>query len=110
LTGTPNRRTVYADMAYKALTVEELLELMKKIQGEKTNTEFAADLGISKQYLCDIYNGRKVPSETVSASLGFTQKVETRYVPSVTDASEETPRAPAAAKPKAARSRKRDSR
>ena len=33
-------------MAYKALTVEELLALMKKIQGEKTNTEFAADLGI----------------------------------------------------------------
>ena len=41
-------------MAYKALTVEELLALMKKIQGEKTNTEFAADLGISKQYLGDI--------------------------------------------------------
>jgi len=97
-------------MAYKALTVEELLELMKKIQGEKTHTEFAADLGISKQYLCDIYNGRKVPSETVSASLGFTPKVEMFYVPSATAASEETPRAPAAAKSKAARPRKRDSR
>jgi hypothetical protein len=109
LTRTLNERTVYADMAYKALTVEELLELMKKIQGEKTNTEFANDLGISKQYLCDIYNGRKIPSETVSASLGFTPKVEMFYVPSATAASEETPRAPAA-KPKAARSRKRDSR
>jgi hypothetical protein len=50
-------------MAYKALTVEELLQLMKKIQGEKTNTEFAAEIGISKQYLTDIYNGRKVPSD-----------------------------------------------
>jgi hypothetical protein len=109
LTRTLKWRTVYADMAYKALTVEELLDLMKKIQGEKTNTEFAADLGISKQYLCDMYNGRKIPSETVSASLGFTQKIVTRYVPSATDASEETPRA-ADAKPKAARSRKRDSR
>jgi hypothetical protein len=97
-------------MAYKALTVDDLLGLMKKIQGEKTNTQFAADLGISKQYLCDIYNGRKVPSDTVSASLGYTQKVETRYVPSVTDASEEMSRAPASAKPKATRSRKRDSR
>jgi hypothetical protein len=97
-------------MAYKALTVEELLGLMKKIQGDKTNTQFAADLGISKQYLCDIYNGRKIPSDNVSATLGFTSKVETFYVPSTTDANQEMPRAPAAAKPKAARSRKRDSR
>jgi hypothetical protein len=97
-------------MAYKALTVEELLGLMKKIQGEKTNTEFAADLGISKQYLCDIYNGRKIPSETVSATLGFTPKMEMFYVPSATAASQETPRATAPPKPKAARSGKRDSR
>lgn len=97
-------------MAYKALTVEELLGLMKKIQGEKTSTQFAADLGISKQYLCDIYNGRKVPSETVSATLGFTAKVETRYVPSATAANAEASRVPAPGKPKATRSRKRDSR
>jgi hypothetical protein len=97
-------------MAYKALTVEELLELMKKIQGDKTHTQFAADLGISKQYLCDMYNGRKVPSETVSSTLGFTTRVETRYVPSVTAASEEMSRAPATRKSKATRSRKRDSR
>jgi len=97
-------------MAYKALTVEELLGLMKKIQGEKTDTQFAADLGISKQYLCDIYNGRKVPSDTVSATLGFTAQVVTRYIPSATAASEEMSRASAAPKPKATRTRKRDSR
>jgi hypothetical protein len=97
-------------MAYKALTVDELLGLMKKIQGEKTNTQFAADLGISKQYLCDIYNGRKVPSDTVSGSLGYSQRVVTRYVPSATATREEMSRAPAPAKPKATRSRKRDSR
>ncbi|HZE27821.1 MAG TPA: hypothetical protein VE083_10555 [Terriglobales bacterium] len=110
MTSTQFRRTVYAVMAYKALTVEELLGLMKKIQGEKTDTQFAADLGISKQYLCDIYNGRKVPSDTVSATFGFTAKVETRYIPSATAASEEMSRAPAAPKPKATRARKRDSR
>jgi len=99
---------VYADMAYKALTVEELLNLMKKIQGEKTNTEFAAEIGISKQYLTDIYRRRKVPSETVSAALGYTPQVETRYFPSATAANQETPRAPSSAKPKATRSRKRD--
>ena len=110
LTSTPFRRTLYVVMAYKALSVEELLGLMKKIQGEKTNTQFAADLGISKQYLCDMYNGRKIPSDNVSATLGFTTRVETRYIPSATAASQEMSRAPAAPKPKAVRSRKRDSR
>jgi hypothetical protein len=109
LTSTLFRRTVYAVMAYKALTVEELLGLMKKIQGEKTNTQFAAEIGMSKQYLTDIYNGRKVPSDTVSAALGYTPRVETRYLPSVTAANEESPRA-APTKSKATRSRKRDSR
>jgi hypothetical protein len=97
-------------MAYKALTVEELLGLMKKIQGEKTNTQFAADIGISKQYLSDIYKGRKVPSDTVSAALGYTPHVETRYLPSGTAAKEESPRATPPTKSKATRSRKRDSR
>jgi hypothetical protein len=96
-------------MAYKALTVEELLGLMKKIQGEKTNTQFAAEIGISKQYLTDIYNGRKVPSDTVSAALGYTPRAEMRYLPSTTAANEESPRA-APTKSKATRSRKRDSR
>ena len=110
LTCTLIWRTVYAIMAYKALTVEQLLELMKKIQGDKTNTQFAADLGISKQYLSDMYKGRKIPSDNVSGMLGFTSKVETFYVRSATAADEEMPRAPAVPKPKAMRSRKRDSR
>lgn len=96
-------------MAYKALTVEELLGLMKKIQGEKTNTQFAAEIGISKQYLSDIYNGRKVPSDTVSEALGYTPRVFTRYFRSATAASQETPRAAAPGKSKTTRPRKRDS-
>jgi len=96
-------------MAYRALTVGELLDLMKKIQGEKTSTEFAADLGISKQYLSDMYNGRKIPSEAVSATLGFTQKVETRYIPSAAAAREEISHATEPPKPKATRTRKRSS-
>jgi hypothetical protein len=80
---------------------------MKKIQGEKTNTEFAGDLGISKQYLCDIYNGRKVPSDTVSAALGFQARTQTVYVPSTTAANAEA--TDHESKPKATRSRKRHS-
>jgi hypothetical protein len=96
-------------MAYKALTVEELLALMKKIQGEKTNTEFAADLGISKQYLSDLYSGRKIPSDTVSSAFGFEQKVLTRYVPSTTAAKPEAPSVAEPSRKKTRRTRKRDS-
>jgi hypothetical protein len=96
-------------MAYKALTVEELLALMKKIQGEKTNTEFAADLGISKQYLSDLYSGRKIPSDTVSSAFGFEQKVLTRYVRSTTAAKPEAPSVAEPSRKKTRRTRKRDS-
>ena len=109
MTRTLTWRTVYAVMAYKALTIEELLALMKKIQGEKTNTAFAADLGISKQYLCDLYSGRKIPSDAVSAVFGFEQKVVTRYVPSTTVAKPEAPSVGEPSRKKTKRARKRDS-
>ena len=109
LTCTLIRRTMYAVMAYKALTVDELLALMKKIQGEKTNTEFAADLVISKQYLSDLYSGRKIPSDTVSAVFGFEQKILTRYVPSTTAAKPEAPSVREPSRKKTRRARKRNS-
>jgi hypothetical protein len=109
LTCTLIWRTLYAVMAYKALTVEELLALMKKIQGEKTNTEFAAHLGISKQYLGDLYSGRKIPSDTVSGVFGFEQKVVTRYIPSTTAAKPEAPSVAEPPRKKTGGARKRDS-
>ena len=96
-------------MAYSALTVEELLSLMKKIQGEKTDTQFASELGISKQYLCDLYSGRKTPSGTVSGLLGYESRTEIRYVPSTTNVKPEATRE-RDSKSKTTRSRKRHSR
>jgi hypothetical protein len=96
-------------MAYKALSVAELLALMKQIQGEKTNTEFAADLGISKQYLTDVYNGRKTPSSTISSALGFETKVETLYVPFLKGRNKETQSVKQSQREKTKRPGKRDS-
>jgi hypothetical protein len=96
-------------MAYKALTVEELLALMKKIQGEKTDTEFATDLRISKQYLCDLYSGRKIPSDTVCSVFGLEQKIETRYVPLMAVAKLEAPNVTEPTRKKTRRARKRNS-
>ena len=69
-------------MAYKATTIEELLAIMKRLQGDKTLTEFAADLDLSKQYLSNVYNRRKEPSERLLEKVGFTR--QTTYVRSPT--------------------------
>jgi hypothetical protein len=75
---------MYPYMAYTATTIEELLAIMKRVQGEKTLTEFAAELDISKQYLSNVYNRHKQPSERLLEKLGFTR--QTAYVRSPTAA------------------------
>jgi len=74
-------------MAYKATTIEDLLAIMKRIQGEKTLTEFAAELDLSKQYLSNVYNRHKEPSERLLDKLGFAR--QTTYVRSPTAANRE---------------------
>ena len=68
-------------MAYKATTIEELIAIMKRVQGERTLTKFAAELDLSKQYLSNVYNGHKEPSERLLHKLGFTR--QTTYVRSL---------------------------
>lgn len=70
---------MYPDMAYKANTIEELLAIMKRVQGGKSLTEFAAELDLSKQYLSNVYNRHKEPSGRLLEKLGFTR--QTAYVP-----------------------------
>jgi hypothetical protein len=74
-------------MAYKATTIEELIAIMKRVQGEKTLTRFAAELDLSKQYLSNVYNGHKEPSERLLHKLGFTR--QTTYVRSPAVANQE---------------------
>jgi len=74
-------------MAYKATTIEELIAIMKRVQGEKTLTQFAAELDLSKQYVSNVYNRHKEPSERLLVKLGFTR--QTAYVRSLTAASRE---------------------
>ena len=69
---------MYPQMAYKANTIEELLSVMKRVQGEKTLTQFAAELDVSKQYLSNVFNRHKEPSERLLEKLGFTR--QTAYV------------------------------
>jgi hypothetical protein len=74
-------------MAYKATTIEELIAIMKRVQGDKTLTQFAAELDLSKQYLSNVYHRHKEPSERLLGKLGFTRQIA--YVRSPTAASRE---------------------
>jgi transcriptional regulator with XRE-family HTH domain len=62
-------------MAYLVKNVKELLGLMKRLQGERSSTEFASELGISKQYLTDIYKGRREPGDSVLRALDVARNV-----------------------------------
>jgi hypothetical protein len=64
-------------MPYKVLNVEGLISLMKDIQGDRTPAQFARDLGISRQYLGDIYHHRKLPGNSTFLS---SLNVSTAYV------------------------------
>jgi transcriptional regulator with XRE-family HTH domain len=56
-------------MAVKKMNIEQFLEFLKKQQGEQTAQQFATRLGVSPQYLSDVYNGRRPPGESITGAL-----------------------------------------
>ena len=58
--------------------VDGLLRLMKQLQGEKPQREFARSLKISPQYLCDVYSNRTMPGPKMLEAMGITSN--TQYV------------------------------
>ena len=53
-----------------------VIDLLKTMQGAKSQKEFAAEIGISAAYLCDIYRGFRAPGEAVLRKLGLQKNVE----------------------------------
>ena len=79
--------TYYADMAIKKMDLDEFLEFLKKKQGDQTAASFASAIGVSPQYLSDVYNGRREPGESITSALKI-QRVTT-YVVTPTETSED---------------------
>ncbi len=48
---------------------KQLLDLMRKRQGNRTAKEFAEELGISQAYLSDIYAAKRDPGPSVLEKL-----------------------------------------
>jgi transcriptional regulator with XRE-family HTH domain len=74
-------------MAVKKMNLEQFLEFLKKQQGGQTAQQFANRLGVSPQYLSDVYNGRRPPGESITAAL----KVEKAMVYTVATPSKTSP-------------------
>jgi transcriptional regulator with XRE-family HTH domain len=62
-------------MPVKRMNLEQFLEFLKKQQGGQTAQQFASRLGISPQYLSDVYNGRRPPGESITAALQVEKSV-----------------------------------
>ena len=82
-------------MAVKRMNLDQFLEFLKKQQGGQTAQQFASRLGVSPQYLSDVYNGRRPPGESITAALKVEKAVvyklamPSRAIPSRTKAEEE---------------------
>jgi hypothetical protein len=56
---------------------EDVIEQLKKKQGEQSLRSFAQTLGCSAPYLSDIYNGNRDPGPLILNELGLERRVET---------------------------------
>jgi transcriptional regulator with XRE-family HTH domain len=57
----------------------EVKELLQQIRGERSVTEFAADLGFSKQYISNVLCGNKQPSDLLLRRAGIRKKITINY-------------------------------
>jgi transcriptional regulator with XRE-family HTH domain len=62
-------------MAVKKMNLEQFLDFLKKQQGPQTAQQFATRLGVSPQYLSDVYNGRRPPGESITSALNVEKAV-----------------------------------
>jgi len=60
-------------------TSEDVAELLKEIQGERTLTKFAEDLRVSKAYLSMVMSGNKPPSEKLLKRAGIRRSIRINY-------------------------------
>jgi hypothetical protein len=61
-------------MPYQVTDIEGLLKLMKSLQGDRTQLEFANDIGASPAYISDVYASRREPGEKILSALGVVRQ------------------------------------
>lgn len=62
-----------AQQIAKLVTHQMAVDRLRRLQGKRTLREFAAALGVSHQYIADIYHGRRGMGEAVLKQLRLTK-------------------------------------
>jgi transcriptional regulator with XRE-family HTH domain len=62
-------------MPIETLDLDGFLKFLKQKQGQQSDRKFAQQLGVSPSYLSDVYNGRTVPGESITAALNARRDV-----------------------------------
>ena len=57
----------------------DVKELLQQIRGQRSVTQFARDLGFSKQYVSNVLCGNKEPSALLLRRAGIRKKVTINY-------------------------------
>jgi transcriptional regulator with XRE-family HTH domain len=74
----------YSAPVRRTYTREDVLDMLKKKQGDRSLRRFAEELEISAAYLSDIYRGNRRPGKSVLLHLGLAEQepAEPMYVAS----------------------------
>ncbi len=54
---------------------DDVVQLLKKKQGERTQKEMAEDIGVSPQYIHDVLTGARTPSDKILDYLGLKREI-----------------------------------
>ncbi len=49
----------------KTFTESQVVQMLKDGQGKMTQAEYAKEIGVSAQYLGDVYHGRRAPGPAI---------------------------------------------
>jgi transcriptional regulator with XRE-family HTH domain len=66
-------------MAKTILKRDDVVALLQKRQGDRTQIQFCAEVGCSQSYLSEIYRGTRDPGQLILQWLGL-EETETTYV------------------------------
>jgi len=66
-------RRMFLDVK-RHMTLDDVLRMMKRQQGDRSQYALAKELGVSNQFLTDIFKGRRAPGEKLLSALGLTQR------------------------------------
>ena len=70
----------------KKFTKDQVINILRKRQGERTAKELADELGVTPQYLSDVYAGRREPGPAILEPLGLKGEMFYWHEPALAEA------------------------